>query len=64
MAERATELRISPNLPEPLEPTFTAHLAWLFLTKGLSAEEARSKADISGDAALVEPFFGALAVMA
>jgi uncharacterized protein (TIGR03083 family) len=38
--------------------------AWLMLSKGISPDEARERATVAGDAALLDPFFGALAVMA
>ena len=38
--------------------------AWLLLTKGMPGAEARARASLGGDAALLEPFFATLAVMA
>jgi len=38
--------------------------AWLLLTKGMPGAEARQRATIAGDAALLAPFFDTIAVMA
>jgi len=38
--------------------------AWRLLTKGLSQDEASSRAEISGDGRLGKRFLGMLAVMA
>ena len=38
--------------------------AWLLLTKGLSGAEARKRAQLRGDQALLQPIFETLAVMA
>jgi uncharacterized protein (TIGR03083 family) len=38
--------------------------AWLLLTKGLSGESARERAEVRGQEGLAGPFFGMLAVMA
>ena len=46
----------SVNLPE--------EAAWLLLTKGLSGEDARGRAEVEGDEHLVAPVFSTLAVMA
>jgi len=38
--------------------------AWLLLTKGMPGAEARARATVAGDAALLAPFFDTVAVMA
>ena len=38
--------------------------AWLMLSKGIPPDEARERATVTGDAPLLDPFFGTLAVMA
>jgi uncharacterized protein (TIGR03083 family) len=38
-------------------------VAWRFLCKGLSAEQAKERAQVAGDVALAEPFFRARAIM-
>src|SRR4030095_12138715 len=37
---------------------------WRLLTHGMTPEEARRRAEIGGDTALLEPFFHTIAVMA
>jgi hypothetical protein len=38
--------------------------AWLMLSKGITPQAARERANMTGDAELLDPFFGTLAVMA
>ena len=38
--------------------------AWRLLMHGMTPQEARARAEVTGDARLAEPFFGTLAVMA
>ena len=41
-----------------------ADSAWRLFTKGIGGSQARSRAAVSGDPSLVEPFFATLAIMA
>lgn len=44
--------------------TLDEQTGWLLLTKGMPGAEARARATLGGEAALLDPFFATLAVMA
>ena len=52
----------SPN-PPAAEVVIPKEAAWRLFTKGLSAAEARSRATIHGDQALVAPIFSTIAII-
>ena len=42
----------------------TGDTAWRMFTKGLARDEARRRSEVTGDAALAEPLFSMLAIIA
>jgi len=42
----------------------TGDTAWRLFTKGLGRDEARKRSEITGDAALAEPLFSTVAIVA
>ncbi len=62
--ERAWRLLAGAAAEPAAHVTLDEQTAWLLLTKGMPGAEARARATIAGDPALLAPFFDTIAVMA
>jgi len=62
--ERRWQLMAGAAMAPAASAALDEQTAWLLLTKGMPGGEARDKATIEGDAALLAPFFDTVAVMA
>jgi hypothetical protein len=58
------ELLIKSDQPPATHVSIPQDAAWRLFTKGMRAEQAKALASIHGDAALAEPFFQTVSVIA
>ena len=63
-ADRGWQLLAGAAAEPAARASLDEQTAWLLLTKGMPGAEARAHATITGDAALLAPFFDTIAVMA